>query len=366
MPTFGISVPLMTATGLDPMRIARNGVMPSATHINQYLTQFTAVANRRMKQHFSKSIAYSRATSTTSPLVTWRFQSHTSPNCPGLRARMVFAPNKEGPTTFSTLDPTLYWTTTKVGGGSKQHPTLNPMRQDVTGTVAPDDYWTLEQDWTDLDGSGAIGNTTFRAECTIDDAAALIACSIYEMPRTQLSLASMKAVNAQGLPAVKQGGLILDVNAASWMARQDTMWDRQAPPIFHWSVDAGVALTGSGTTPTNPLDSSTAWASTTAGFNYRNKDRGSRYSNNIPVVFWCYGTRTGGGGGGTGTVSFVDSTGTIGTITLNGASGTPGWFTNTGNLDASLTTSKIDIQVNGSVGGVSWDIYAAGIYEYNT
>lgn len=122
--------------------------------------------------------------------------------------------------------------------------------------------------------------------------------------------------------------------------------------------------TQTGTTWKNLLDSATTgYASTAAGFWTVPYRQNTLAGTTVSVVLWTYADSD----GTTGRVRFVNSAGTIGTISSIIGGGSPGaFYTTTATLDASLTSDLVVIEISEATAGKTISVYGAGIYALET
>jgi len=125
------------------------------------------------------------------------------------------------------------------------------------------------------------------------------------------------------------------------------------------------AWTYSGLGYRNMLDTSlwTIVDSTTPGFNIQTQYHNPVHTDDVPCVFAVFASYSGGGTGG-----YVRLIGTSGALcTLNGWDTSGGWIYGTCNLDGSVDTQKLDLQISGSPDvSETLTVYGVSLFEYVT
>lgn len=350
----GPTVPPVYHRGRNPSNYAGNGRLVTAEAFSEAARYINMLAGRRLKVHLRRAGHSGDYAGGAGVAECCRGRFHTSPNVTALRARIVCQPVNS---TSTTINPQLFWeitTSNNASAGTATHGTVYVGRR-KTGTIVPDDHFVIEQVMT-----GFSANTTYNAVLWRNDFVRIISVVLYEFPLDTVDINdAIGALDYAANPSSYYAGAeIVDGDITDLHNASHKLWERQGMNDISWSRWIGTAISTTSATFTNVLDATTtAYSATTAGFPIWPYKRGTRSSNNIPVVLYAYGT------GSTGEVRFTNSGGTIGTVTLAAAAT---WATTTGNLDASQASDKVDVMYRSTNGVSSVSLLAAGMYEYQT
>lgn len=333
-----------------PPDYARDGVGVPAliSDASQYTN---AVAGTRFKLIFSKSVTQATAATTaaaaSTTLATWRFFRHTSPLAKAVRFMFTVSSTSIGPqggnfpgiqiSASPALSPTpsLFATPNDNAGGGNTPNAFRQIYQDVTVS----------------------GDTDYTFLVTLVDQPNVSGLAVYELQRTTLDTSvDTYCVDESQFGAPRP---IYTTATNQLQTTLQRLWKRQGALGFAWCIDNGTALTRSSATSANVLDATTAYTSGTAGFPVRPQYRNALNDTTLPVRLWAVATQT----TGTGTVTFVGSGGTIGSVSITGGSATAA---TTNSVSLPLTDpNKIDIWFAGD-GTHTLSLYAAGLEQYET
>lgn len=340
----------------------RNGIVPAGVRLNTLANWANDITVKRGKIHFHKSILYTESYNTATSANTWRFQFHTSPSLSAVRARCVVSPVDDP--VAGTVDPRLTWTTTLVGGGSTTQDSMYHNEQKSGSTVVPDEMAVIEQVWDSISA-----NSTYRAVLAQEDTLRIISATVWEEPAGGLAINDSRIIDPTPFYNL---GPIYDADANDLVSKITTMWKRQRTVHITWCSPDDTYKTQNSTTWKNVVDGSTSGRSaTSAGFTAYPNYCGSYESVNsgastegIPVTIWAY-LKT-DNASNAAQVRFVDSTGTLGTLTSTSTTGEWQSSNVTWTATTAATTEKIDIQVSTATGGGDTaSVIAAGMYQYD-
>lgn len=335
--------------GLQADRICRNGKLTDGVKVNQLSDFINTIASRRL--HVLAQGGCGTGTFLSSSGNNVLVKAHTSPNCGGVQVWMIC-----GRSTSATTMGSYTW---QVDATAQQTRYLGGS---TAGTNGPDDLVCDGQRFQ-IAGAELSGDTVYEFRLSVSSTVSVLFYCIYEVPRTSLDLALHTAAN-WGRGVFDYGAPILDSNLSSLT---DTLWKmyrRQGVNQILYGSTTGTAASQTGTTWKNILDGSTSgFSSSAAGFWTIPYRKNRLAGTTVDVVLWAYGGTNVMSGG---EVRFVNSAGTIGTIT--GFVDTIDEFrTQTATLDATISTSDlVIIEHRHSNAGDLQRTFSAGIYEFLT
>jgi len=338
----------------------RSGIVPSGWGMRGLIGNANIAAVMRQKVLFRKSIKSGVTLDPSTATNTWRFQFHTGPNGDTVRMRAVLAPAPIPG--VGTINPVMTWTLTEVGVGDTAQDSIYHNHQVSGSTVNPDDFRYVRQTWS------INADTTYRAQLNVDSSLRILGCTVWEMPAvTKLST----DVGIIDPTPYLEGEPIYDADANEIVSKIVTMWKGMGDQYVAWCRDADTFITQNSTTWKNVVDGGTSgWSATTPGFTVHHNYHGAYEGYNsgsstedIPVTLWAF-LKT-DDAAKAANVRFVDSSGTIGTLSSTSTTGE--WQSSdvTWTADASVSTEKIDIEVSstGSPAGTA-SVIAAGMYRH--
>jgi hypothetical protein len=342
---------------VEPAQFARNGRYPDANLQAEIADLANRTALYRLKEiaRFGAEDIYDNAVSYPSAdteRVRWRFAFQASPYaaCIIVNAWMTqtmasvtadpYARVRIQTGAPATLgDAELHFGLTEATTGAEQLALLS------SAQFSPVSAYVLDSNG---DKAVPVAGTAYYGTISDFNRSRIVAISVYEGSLD--TAAPFQQGHAVQTP-------IFDKDRQDILVAARTMWKQQAAHLFNFSVpyDANVR-TRSSATPANIHDNSSTVVSTaTPGYTLDLRNRSTVRRVTVPCVFKAYGSIP----SGSGTVVLKDSTGTIvATATINSA--TPGWFSTTCNLPATL--AKYDLMYAGS-GLQTVSVYAASLYQ---
>lgn len=339
------------SAGLRSQSMARNGKYTSGANAALVADMVNMLSGRRMHM---LAAAGSHASALFPGTGTMRAYIHTSPNIAGVEAIVIVTRKSTGAshgafqwTVDSYANPVRY-----VAGGS--------------GAAATPSSLAFERVRLVIDSSNTnlAGDTAYSISCNLNaGSTGALECHgmmVYEVTRKQMDSNTHTCVPSD---VFKAGSPILDRDIEDLTASLWTIYRRQGPTQFNWTDTENSPPTQTGSTWKNILSGSTAgWASTDRGF-WTIPYRKGRLISSGTVAVRCWARAAVNTGSG-GRVRFINSAGTIATITGFGTSASV--ITADATLDATISTSDLVVVEHSDSTGNTVTTYAAGMYEYLT
>lgn len=331
-------------------RDACNGMYPSADFLQRCIEAENFLTAQCHKEAFRADWRLSStAHGLSGPTNLRRFRFRSGHGATRLSAALNIGKAYNGGATPSA--PYVKIEVTKSGGATT---TMGPWYPPVT-LSAPTDA-PSEQSY--VFGEIAIdANSIYECVLITSDYARPLGVSVVELG----SATASEATPYYNQRTPQAGGPIVDDDRSRLLVGVDAMLRHNGGTVWHWGHSAGTARTRTSATAINLIDNATTGTPTAAthgaylDMTYRNTT--SRTT--VPMELGVYGSVA---GGGTGTVTVIDTGGTVrGTATVNSA--TPGWFTGTVNLPASA--AKYDFQFAGDGANVL-TVNAVSLIEWET
>ena len=346
-----INVRRPTAVGIEHLRRGRNGAIPDALGMASLAAQVNMLAGRRKKVLWDAGgMVGTPLTPAAGTSTIWRGYFRTGPNPRAVVAHIITLGSS---TAYATSGQSM-----QIHVGPPGALVSQPVIYLSAGGVTPNDARYIERVLMDGSGNDLVGNTVYEIKVDSNEGARPVGIVVYERSSDQLSTTSHVCVPQD---VWVTGGPIVDSHYADIL---DTLWTLYAQNGTHharWTNHDTTPPTCNSATFANVIDGSTAaWSSSDAGFWYYPEGRGTLSSDGVDCVFWCIASTD---TGSTGQVRFVDSSGTLATIT--GIGTTLQVYTATGTIDASVTSDLCIIQHADSTPNTI-TTYAAGFYEYTT
>lgn len=344
---------MQTPYPLQPMRHARNGLIPSCVEETEATGSLNFAAHVRGKNAITWAVPIaSIPTGVGSTRTRWRGAFHTSPTHRRLRVMLYMA-----------------HADTTGGGGGGSNPSATITATDATEGVTYGSntfsYGTLlgsPVDTPDRFGGGEIILGGCPADShvylRIDDVngGRLIAISVCEE--------NLKLISGNGyvLPAgVSVSSPILDARRETRFELATQLWKRGAAQLWNWSRDLmSSPFTNATGTFTNVIDgTSTAVSAATPGATLDLRYCRTRGLSTVPVKFYVRAKMS--AGSDTGEVSLMNSAGSpVLTLSINGS--TESWYSGTVNLPA--TETKYDIHAANPDASETLSVYASSLAQY--
>lgn len=341
--------------GVHPIRGARNGAQVAGPSMSAYAAEINMLANRRLKELFSKYIGPTRAVNAAGDTAIWRWRGHTSPNVKDVWIRGLQIPAED----TGVIDPSWYVRVTPAGGALYDNPALySPGRVPAATAIVPDHFHAFARRLRRAASTSLLGNTTYEFELHVVDRARVVALTCYEEIRNEFDPTTAGLLGTDP-SKFGVGAQILLTPPGELHNDVESIWKYQGTPHFAWCVDDATAATRTSATYVNLLDGSAAgWAATSAGFPAWPYKRGSYNSDDVPVEFCVYAQTA---AGTAGKCRVVSNGATVASITNIGT--TLGWYTVSANLNAANADDLLVLEFAGDgVNQVS--IHAACLYEY--
>lgn len=319
-----------------------NGHYPSATYYRRVVDALNHLTAYRHKQVYGRSALLGDATigaSGTNTIARFRFRSGHG----ALYARIILVLGKDitgGVATDPTVSVTLGATTSGPHSWG-QSPTAT--------TDAPSD-WRIVNDVVAI-----TPDTAYACSISTTDYARVLAVAVYELGEPTIS----EAVDYYSGESFGADSPIYDAPQARILEGFSEIWRHNGGTVCHWGRRDGSARTRTSATAINLVDNATTGAPTAAtpGWTLDLRYRCTEGRATVPVEIAAYGAVAAGAGG---SVLLVDSGGTtLATVSVN--STTPGWFTATALLPA--TVDKYDLKFAGD-GVNALSVYAVSLNEW--
>lgn len=337
---------------LEQHQFARNGKLPDAYLAAELADHINHASRYRLKEvaRFSADIMSfgDTAGNFSGERTRWRFAFHSSPYSSVLLARGWLAP-------CSTTNATGPYVRVRIQDGT---PTTVGDVQLAYGASSsdggePHTFLALTDYMMSSPGEIATlpANTALYGTVSDFDSARCVGISIYEGSL----LTALPGPCDEGLAI---GRPIFDKDRQDAITAARAMWKQGAAKLFTWSVNRdAVARTRSSSTAINVIDnSSTSVSAATPGFTLDLRYKSTVRRGTVPVTIKAYGSIP----AGAGAAVLVDSGGVpVATVTINSA--TPGWFSTTCNLPATL--AKYDLHYKGD-GTNTVTLQAVSAYQY--
>lgn len=334
--------------GRDPINYARNHIGPSGSGARDTAEYANYLLGGRKKVLFRKSIRPTQAIASTADESTWRWAGHTGPLTTALNCKYVAIPlsgadYNNASRTYIVMQENL------TGAGTSTTNTSLYMTDEDEGTIVPDDYRLLEQEFA------ITADTDYRFTLHVENGMRIISLTVSEINR--LTVDTSTDTSAVDSTKFYQGGWIHDAPVTDIFDAADKVWKRNGKTLVTWSVAGTTAVTRSSATAANIFDQAvTTYGASTPGFPCVVTNSHSFDSNNVGVTMYCYASIP----AGSGKVKFLkDGGGELGSMTVN--SSTAQFWTTTGNLDGTLTSDKLDIHIEGD-GTNALSCWAAGAF----
>lgn len=342
---------------VEPAQFARNGKYPDASMQAELADLANRLALYRLKEvaRFGAENLYSNVVpypSSDAERARWRFAFQASPYAACIIAKawvsQTIASSSDDPyvrlriqtATPTTLgDAEFHFGSTEATTLAEQL-ALMAISQNSTGVAFV------------VNASGIavpVANTAYFGTISDFNRARVLSISVYE------GSFLTPAPFAEGYAATTS---IYDRDRQDLLVGARTMWKQQAAHLFNYSVGYDTsARTRSSATPVNILDNTSTVVSTaTPGYTLDLRNKSTVRRGTVPCAFKAYGSIP----AGSGSVVLKDSAGaTVATVAINSA--TPGWFSTTCNLPATL--AKYDLMYAGA-GLNTVSVLAASLYQY--
>lgn len=332
---------------IDAFRWCKNGMMPDVRLVNQLVA-----SNNRMHAYRKKAVFNVWDSSASTNGVKHRFHFRSGEGTQLLVFRYGVAPAFHAATT-----PLVTFTITPSGGSPAS----------AYASFGSANYGTLTPDVIQW-GKRAFSispNIAYEVSVTTADEANLVALTAFEVGYHDLT------TDVDGFIApTSTYGQIDDAARQTMLLTLATAWKHNGAHLYNWSCN-GTAATITGGTWTNPLDATTAVASTSAGVILGDAllEPYGRRSASTYMTLCAYGQVT--GGAGTGEVRmFTDYGGASPTLcSVTGIGTTLQWYTSNqifgaGNFAPDEFT-KADLQHRMNGAG-TLNLYAVSLYLYET
>ena len=301
-------------------RDALNGMTPSA----QFYMRLAGVMNHatayRHRCVFSRSVLLGNtAYGYTGTTTLARFRFRTGHGVTAVRILMILGLDASGGT---ATNPRV---TVNVGGSSV---TFYHGLSTTAATDAPDELRLMG------DTIAVTADTAYTGYIDAIDYARVLGVVIYELGSETIDEATEWFTST--IPQARAP--IFDAFHGKLLQGLSEIHRHNAGTVSHWSMINGASRTRTSATKINLIDNSTTGAPSVAtpGVKLDLTYRATEGVATVPMEFGVYGSMA----SGSATVELRDSSNTVKiTVTINSA--TPGWFTATGNLAASL--EKYDV-----------------------
>ena len=302
-------------------RDTRNGHYPSAAFYSAAATAENHIVGYCDRSVIQRAWRLGKSGITSA---TWRYRFRSRPGAAFLRLVAIAG---RAPSSAATISAVV----TRVGVGS------------TTTTFASPAYALSTNDepssWRITPRTVAITpNALYTVDIVTTNGGNLIAIEAHEVGNSTISEATLyynTTTHQAGTP-------ILSTTRQRLLEGLSNMYRASGGTVCHWSADDGTATTRTSATAINLIDNATlgAPASTTPGWYLDMSYRCTQSRpTSVPFELAVYGSI----GAGSGTVTLVNSAGTVlATVTINGAAG---WYTATGLI--STTAGKFDLQITG-------------------
>lgn len=195
------------------------------------------------------------------------------------------------------------------------------------------------------------GSAPFDFSWSVDANSGINGVRIYQAPANYSSVYSLIARPsrlAAGSPVTYANISDFDTYGYS------TVWTYNSTPHFYWSGSAAQT----GTTYANILDAATTgYAASAAGFYTIPYRQNSLAATTAQAKFWVYASTS---VGTTGRARISNSTGVLATITGIGTAGA--YYSTNVNLDTSLTSDLVIVEISDATAGRTITVNGAGLY----
>lgn len=339
-----VGVPLSPPERINEMRWAKNGRIPQAALSNKLADAVNYLLLRRRKCYFSSHGDLSNLIHAGSGVVSrWSFRCHAGSLSRRFRIAYMMARDNNGGGAQSYMQ----FTAVPVGGGAT---ITRLIHFGATGPTAPTPNDLLHEfSVGDVATDDLVPDTTYECEISDVDYGRTVAVCVYDQ--------AMAADTDNGyVPnSMAVGGPIYDEHRQRICELAVNAWDYQGAHIYNYVGESTVFAAP--TTPVNIIDgTSTAVSAATPGFTADLRYKASLGQAGVNVVFAAKGYSS---SGSDGEVWLKDSTGAA-VLKVLAIGTTPGWFTATGTLPATL--AKYDVHAYDPTGSLT--ITGVSLYEH--
>lgn len=227
-----------------------------------------------------------------------------------------------------------------------------------TGSFGPGEYIHLKQTWGDLDR-----DKEYSFKFQLNAYARFVSISVYEQQNVQSPVYTtpLASINPRHSAV---SGQIYTQQVEDWWTSQENLWKLNGATFFSASKigsTSGKLASTSSATNVNIYDATfTAFNAAAPGHYVIANNKGSIDDSEVPCRFWAY-ARASSPGTGDGTIELHDSSGVLGTLTIN--SGTAQFWSTDITIPAS--TQKLDVLFRKAGSGLTF-IDQVGLYEYES
>lgn len=343
-----VVVPAVPSAGIKPLHLGANGRVTSGPAQARIANFVNMLVGRRCKVLMSRYNGVGTASTKFQDGCEGQFRTSAYPS-------NVFAVVLLTRTNSATVHGTCTWTVGPPGAGVAQ--ATQYVGGNTTASDAPNDLFIISQVFVDGSGDPLAGSTAYNTSMALGGTnIAVVGMIIYELPSGTLDT----SVSGLSCDVSSVGSPVLDRDLA---AITDRLWayycDGGTHHIRWLSVGGGRPRTSA--TYANVLDGSTAGYSAAAAGHWTWPYRRSTLAGTtVPVTLWVMASTN---VGSTGRVRFVNSAGTIGTIT--GIGTTKQIYSTTATLDATLTSDLVITEHSDSAANTI-TTYGFGCYDLTT
>lgn len=328
-------------------RFCKNRMPVNGQLARQLADQYNHILAYRRKYWLFRPTVATEIPSPTGGTQTWHyFAGHTGHGIDRLVCYLVMAKPTDGGATDPRAD---FQVTPGLSGGTTITSTDTHTGITLSTNDYPDEFHHARI------YASVSSDTLYRGIVRTHDYARIAGCLIYEVATNPVDTSD------GGLdPRLGAGTQILDDHLKNLNEGLTDIWRHNAGPLFTWSMKYGDSITHSGTSYTNPFDSTTTVTSASVGVTLNLQYHNTVAQTTVPVKIVIACVRTSGSGDiEQNVVRFTDGTNSI---DINGIDSSTRWYQTTGNIDPDQD-QKWDIHMK-TASGDTLRLEGFTIFEY--